>query len=97
MKSVGIRELKNRLSDYLRTVRAGEPVLVTDRGQTIAEICPLAYAVLPENTHPGLAALSVKGRITLGARNEPDLYPELSPIMPEGTSAELLDEMRGKR
>lgn len=30
MKSVGVRELKNRLSEYLREVRSGEVVLVTD-------------------------------------------------------------------
>ena len=32
MNTVGIRELKNRLSAYVRLVRAGERVLVTDRG-----------------------------------------------------------------
>ncbi|MFI5007275.1 MAG: type II toxin-antitoxin system Phd/YefM family antitoxin, partial [Solirubrobacterales bacterium] len=29
MKAVGIRELKNRLSEYLRLVRSGEEILVT--------------------------------------------------------------------
>ncbi len=38
MKTVGIRELKNRLSEYLRLVRRGERVLVTDRGEVVAEI-----------------------------------------------------------
>ena len=38
MRAVGVRELKNRLSEYLRLVRAGERVLVTDRGQVIAEL-----------------------------------------------------------
>jgi prevent-host-death family protein len=40
MKSVGVRELKNRLSEYLRDVRAGERVLVTDRGEVVAELAP---------------------------------------------------------
>ena len=40
MKTVGVRELKNRLSEYLRRVRAGEGVLVTDRGEIIAETWP---------------------------------------------------------
>ena len=40
MKSVGIRELKNRLSKFLRQLRAGENVLVTDRGEVIAEFSP---------------------------------------------------------
>ena len=38
MKVVGIRELKNRLSEYIRLVRNGERVLVTDRGVIVAEI-----------------------------------------------------------
>lgn len=38
MKTVGVRELKNRLSEYLRLVRRGERVLVTDRGEVVAEL-----------------------------------------------------------
>ena len=38
MRAVGIRELKNRLSEYLRQVQNGERVLVTDRGRVIAEL-----------------------------------------------------------
>lgn len=38
MKAVGIRDLKNHLSAYLRLVRRGERILVTDRGEVVAEI-----------------------------------------------------------
>jgi len=38
MKAVGVRELKNRLSEYLRLVRKGEKILVTDRGEVVAEL-----------------------------------------------------------
>src|SRR5690349_1581446 len=38
MKSVGVREFKDRLSRYLDEVRHGEVVLVTDRGTVIAEV-----------------------------------------------------------
>jgi len=38
MKAVAVRELKNRLSQYLRQVVGGEVVLVTDRGKVIAEL-----------------------------------------------------------
>ena len=38
MKTVGVRDLKNRLSEYLRMVRSGESVLITDRGEVIAEL-----------------------------------------------------------
>lgn len=40
MASVGIRELKNRLSQYLKRVRAGEQLVVTERGKPIAVISP---------------------------------------------------------
>jgi prevent-host-death family protein len=40
MQTVGIKTLKDRLSEYIRTVAAGETVLVTDRGRVVAEIIP---------------------------------------------------------
>lgn len=40
MLAVGIRELKNRLSQYLKRVGAGERVLVTERGRPVAVISP---------------------------------------------------------
>lgn len=38
MAAVGVRELKNRLSQYLKRVRAGERVVVTERGRPVAVI-----------------------------------------------------------
>jgi antitoxin (DNA-binding transcriptional repressor) of toxin-antitoxin stability system len=38
IKTVGVRELKNKLSAYLRDVRAGTRVLVSDRNRVIAEL-----------------------------------------------------------
>ncbi len=40
--TVGIRELKNKLSFYLDKVRAGEKLAVTDRGAVVAYILPAA-------------------------------------------------------
>jgi antitoxin (DNA-binding transcriptional repressor) of toxin-antitoxin stability system len=40
MQPVGIKSLKNRLSEYLRAVVAGETLLVTDRGRVVAELGP---------------------------------------------------------
>lgn len=40
MAAVGIRELKNRLSQYLKRVRAGERLVVTERGKPVAIISP---------------------------------------------------------
>jgi prevent-host-death family protein len=39
---VGTRELKSRLSEYLRLVKAGQTVVITERGKVIAHISPSA-------------------------------------------------------
>lgn len=41
MITVGIREIKNRLSEYLRRAKAGERVIVTERGKPVAVITRL--------------------------------------------------------
>ena len=38
MDTVGIKALKNKLSEYVRAAAAGETVLVTDRGRVVAEL-----------------------------------------------------------
>ena len=40
MRAVGLRVLKNRLSEYVRLVATGETVLVTDRERVVAELIP---------------------------------------------------------
>ena len=38
---VGTRELKSKLSEYLRRVKDGETIIVTERGKTIGQIVPV--------------------------------------------------------
>jgi antitoxin (DNA-binding transcriptional repressor) of toxin-antitoxin stability system len=40
MRAVGLKMLKNRLSEYIRIAAGGETVLVTDRDRIVAEIVP---------------------------------------------------------
>jgi len=40
MKTVGLKTLKNKLSEYVRAAAAGETIVVTDRGRLVAEINP---------------------------------------------------------
>ena len=40
MRAVGIKALKNRLSEYVRVAADGETVLVTDRDRVVAELGP---------------------------------------------------------
>jgi prevent-host-death family protein len=41
MTTVGVKELKNRLSEYLRRVSQGEHVVITDRGRPVATLAPI--------------------------------------------------------
>ena len=96
MMIVGIRELKNRLSEHLRIVRDGEEILVTDRGKVVAELRPPASG--PGNdAHPALVRHARAGRARIGAPNRRDLYPALKPLLPPGAAKRLLDEERGAR
>ena len=97
MKSVGLRELKNRLSEYVRDVRAGEGVLVTDRGEVVAELIPPGQRVDERGVPSGLVALARRGQLTLGASNDAALYPKLPPLLTRHCAAELLDDERGAR
>jgi prevent-host-death family protein len=38
MKTVGLKVLKNKLSEYVRIAASGETVLVTDRGRAVVEM-----------------------------------------------------------
>lgn len=40
MYTVGLKTLKNKLSQYVRLAAAGETVVITDRGRVVAEIVP---------------------------------------------------------
>ena len=94
MKVVGIRELKNRLSEHLRLVRSGEEILVTDRGEVVAELRPPGK--VPANAaYPGLLELVRQGKARPGAKNDASLYPLLAAVVPEGEAGRLLDEERG--
>jgi prevent-host-death family protein len=47
--SVGVRELRDNLSEYLRRVREGELVVITDRGRPIGELSPAGAGRIAEH------------------------------------------------
>ena len=98
MKTVGIRDLKNRLSEYLREVRRGESVLVTDRGEVVAELCPPGHGAADPDVPAALLALAKRGLVALGTPGDSSLYKAL-PRAHRGhrTARQLLDEERGSR
>ena len=100
MLAVGIRELKNKLSHYVRLVVAGESVLVTDRGTVVAELRPPGSDAVVATSDPvsaRLAEFAREGRAVIGAPHDPALYQTRSAALPDGTVAELLEAERGGR
>ena len=95
MIAVGIRELKARLSHYLREVEKGEIVLVTDRGRVVAEVrAPGSARKEGSAVDRALQRLAEGGGLLLGEPHEPGAY-SVSPLRtPSGTSARLLTEER---
>lgn len=70
---VGTRELKNRLSDYLRQLRErDEPLYVTDRGEVIAEL-KAVHKQTDEDA--ALAAMVARGELTAGRGRFKDFKP----------------------
>jgi prevent-host-death family protein len=43
--TVGIRELKTQLSEYLRRVKSGQTIVITERGRPIGRIIPVAESL----------------------------------------------------
>lgn len=59
--TVGIRELKARLSSYIDQVKTGHSVIITDRGEPVARIVPMGSTLearLQELAQAGLIAWS---------------------------------------
>ncbi len=86
--SEGIQELKARLSEYLRRVKAGETVLNTDRGRPVGRIVPTA-----EPLEDRLQRMAEAGLILWSGRK---LEPRLPAAQARGerTAADLLIEDR---
>ncbi|HEY7549107.1 MAG TPA: prevent-host-death protein [Hyphomicrobiaceae bacterium] len=93
MRAVGLKVLKNKLSEYVRLAEGGETVLVTDRDRVVAEIVPpqagrsplLADALLAEAVRNGwLTPPALPGRTA----------PPRKPVM---TFRRLMHELRRDR
>ncbi len=68
MGTVGVRELKNRLTYYLRRTKQGEEFVVTDRGRPIALLQPMRSPRHVESLEARLAQLAAQGRVALPNR-----------------------------
>jgi antitoxin (DNA-binding transcriptional repressor) of toxin-antitoxin stability system len=76
MRSVGLKILKNKLSEFVRMAAAGETVLITDRHRVVAEIVP---------PQPGRKSISEDDFIARGVREgwlTPAKIPPGTPLPP---------------
>ena len=66
---VGTRELKSRLSEYLRRVKAGQTIVVTERGKVIGHIVPA-----PLSLEERMRTLADNGFLILGGNEKHKVY-----------------------
>ena len=87
-RRIGIRELKSKLSECVREVRAGRTIVVTERGRAVARLIPDTTSVRER-----LAALTDAGGIHWSGRR---LAPTKPHARPRGrrTVADLVVENR---
>jgi antitoxin (DNA-binding transcriptional repressor) of toxin-antitoxin stability system len=70
MISVGVRDLKNQLSQYLQQVKLGEKVLITEHNKVIAEIRLPADDIGTSKIEDQLQLLSDSGKLLRAKRNK---------------------------
>jgi antitoxin (DNA-binding transcriptional repressor) of toxin-antitoxin stability system len=93
MRAVGIKLLKNKLSDYVRLAASGETVLVTDRDRVVAELTPPRPGRSPLLTDALLADAVRNGWLTA-----PTMVPEAPPPrIPVAKLKRLLRELEDDR
>lgn len=93
MSSVGIRELKNRLTQYLRLTKQGEEVIITERGKPIALIQPIQSAEHPVSLEARLAKLAAQGFVTLPTQ-KPLKRVRLAKVSGRPISKTILEDRR---
>ena len=95
MRTVGLKILKNKLSEYVRLVAGGETVLVTDRDIVVAELRPPAGRG-PSVADAVLAEAMRRGWLTAPLVGGSSVPPRL-PVAPLGVLLRELDADRGDR
>jgi prevent-host-death family protein len=87
MRVIGIRELRQQASRYLRDVERGETLEVTDRGRPVARLVPVPSAA-------GLEQLAAAGRLTPARGDVLDLGPPLTAAAGTPLPSDTLEDLR---
>ncbi len=95
IKTVGIKTLKDNLSSYLRDVKGGALLLVTDRGRVVAELKEpdIDYLLYEENS---LMKEWIRNGSLIPARKRKSSILNTGIKLKKGTAASLLDKDRGE-
>lgn len=90
MEQVGVREIRQNISVFLRRVKAGEAFTVTEHGSPVALLAPV-----PADSGDGLADLVATGQV-LPAPNRGGVLPTpaSAPVDRASVTQALLDERR---
>jgi len=71
MKTTAVSELKAHLSEYLNQVKAGNEVLITDRGKPVARLVPASRS---DSSRETLCRMEKQGLIRLGTGKLPKAF-----------------------
>ncbi len=99
MKAVGVKQLKARLSEYLRLTKAGETILVTERDEVVAELRPARrQRLLSEDLEEVLDELAAAGHLTRASQRKQRWTWRVPGLgLPAGTAMALIDQLREER
>lgn len=97
MQSVGIKALKDRLSEYVRAAAAGETVLVTDRGQVVAELVSPRVRADASPAERALGDLLRHGLLTPAKVPPKARLPRRKPVAQVVDVLRELDDSRAER
>lgn len=96
MRAVGIKVLKNKLSEYVRLAEGGETVLVTDRDRVVAELVPPDRSRSPMLADALLADAMRQGLVTPPALASAEAPPR-KPVITLARLQRSLEDDRGGR
>jgi prevent-host-death family protein len=87
MRAIGIRELRQQASRYMRDVQRGETIEVTDRGRPVARLVPVPL-------DGGLEELAMSGRLMPARGDALELGSPLAPAADEALPSDALAALR---
>jgi antitoxin (DNA-binding transcriptional repressor) of toxin-antitoxin stability system len=94
MLTVGIRELKNRLTYYLNAAKKGDNIVVTERGTPVAIMHNLDRTEEKASVEERMAVLSREGLISLPKKKV--VFPPVKRVLVKGVpvSETIISERR---